>query len=343
MLGQIFIVGLNTKDHNIIKTLITKYHVGGLTLYKNLYKNYEEMLELINYIKALSKIANYEVLICIDEEGYRVNRLPNDFINLKSPNSLSYDLDNTKEYARLIGTILQATGININFAPVIDIKRFSDNHPIGDRAFSSNYEDVIKNSTVYIKEMKSHDVIPVVKHFPGHGATNINTHHFLPLITNTKRLFKEDIKPFQSAINNDIDLIMIGHFIIPKFGFCPSSISKKINKYLHEELNYHNLTITDDLDMGLLKLFSKPKLFKKALNSGTNLIMVKYTPTFFKDFQKLESYYQNNKLNKDNIANTINLLNNLKNKYHVTNTEIKNTIDITKINNAITNLNKKAH
>lgn len=343
MLGQIFIVGLNTKDKNIIKTLITKYHIGGITLYKNLYENYNEMLELINYIKALSKEVNYEILICIDEEGYRVNRLPKDFLNLKSPNSLSYDVNNTQEYAHIIGTILQATGININFAPVVDIKRFDDSHPLGDRCYSSNYLEVTKNSEVYLKEIIKHDVIPVVKHFPGHGATSINTHHLLPIITNTKRLFKEDIIPFQNAIKNGIDLIMIGHFIIPKFGFTPASISKKVNNYLRQNLHYSNLTITDDLDMGLLKLLSKPYLFKKAINNGTNLIMVKYTPSFFKDFAKLTSYYEKGKLNKDNITNTINILNNLKTKYHVNNNEIKNTLDLTKINNAINNLNKKAH
>ncbi len=344
MLGNMLFVGLNTTDKEIIRKLIKDCHIGGITLYGRLYKNYDEMLNIINYIKKLSNEENYNILIGIDQEGYRVNRLPKDFLNIKSPYSMKDDLNNFKESASIVGTILNSSGIHVNFAPVLDIKRFDDNHAIGDRAFGDNSQDIIKNTDAYIKELKKHNVIPVVKHFPGHGATTINTHHFLPVIFNTDKLIAEDILPFKHAIENNIDIIMVGHFLIKNYSlFKPASISKKIVNLLRDDLKYQNLIMTDDLIMGPLRLFNKAKLIKTAINSGVNIIMIKYSDTFFKDYENLIKYYNQNKINHDNINYSINLINNLKNKYNINNEPVKNTLDISKINDRITTLNNKAN
>ena len=138
-------------------------------------------------------------------------------------------------------------------------------------------------------------------------------------------------------------MIMVGHFLIRKYALLtPTSISKKIVNLLRNDLNYQNLIITDDLNMGILKLCNKVKLIKKGINNGINLFMIKYYDNFFKDFNKLLYYYNNNRLNKENINNTLTLLNNLKDKYKINNKEITNTLDIAKINEEITNLNEKA-
>ena len=134
MFGRMLFIGLSTNDRNIIKRLIKECHVGGFILYSKNYRNYEEMIELIHYIKHLATLENYTILIGIDQEGYRVNRLPKDFINLKSPYSLHNDLNSLKVHAQIIANILSSSGIQVNFAPVLDIKRFSDQHAIGDRA-----------------------------------------------------------------------------------------------------------------------------------------------------------------------------------------------------------------
>ncbi len=343
MLGNILFVGLNTTDKNVIRKLILDCHIGGITLYKKLYQNYNEMLDIINYIKKLSQEANYNILIGIDQEGGRVNRLPDDFKNIRSAYSLKGDPKNFKETAHIYGTILNSSGINVNFAPVLDIKRFEDNHAIGNRAFGNDYLTITSNATSYISELKKHNVIPVVKHFPGHGATLLNTHHFIPIILNTNKLFKEDIIPFKEAINNDIDFIMVGHFFIKKYSLLtPSSISKKIVSLLRNDLHYQNLIITDDLTMGPLKLINKPYLIKKAINNGVNIIMIKYYDNFFNDYQKLIKLYNQNKLNQENISNSLAILNSIKEKYQINNQEIKNTLDISKINKEIENLNAKA-
>lgn len=344
MIGRMLFVGLSTSDRNIIKKLVLDCHVGGLTLYSRNYRNYEEMLELINYIHGLAEEAGYTILVGIDQEGYRVNRLPKEIVNLKSPYSFHHDLELIKKHGEIIATILSKSNININFAPVLDIKRFSDNHPIGDRCFGDDASSVIKNTIPYIKEFQNKKVIPVVKHFPGHGATKINSHYFIPVIWNTKKLMNEDIVPFREAIDQGCDAIMVGHFLIPKLTFLtPTSFAKKTVPFLRNNLNFQNIIVTDDICMGLLKLANKAKIIRKAINHGFNMIMVKYYDGFFKDFNKLQKYFNQNKLNQENINQSIKLIDSIIKKYHITNKAISNTLDINKINEEIINLNKYAN
>ena len=344
MIGRMLFVGLSTSDRNIIKKLVLDCHVGGLTLYSRNYRNYEEMLELINYIHGLAEEAGYTILVGIDQEGYRVNRLPKEIVNLKSPYSFHHDLELIKKHGEIIATILSKSNININFAPVLDIKRFPDNHPIGDRCFGDDASLVIKNTIPYIKEFQNKKVIPVVKHFPGHGATKINSHYFIPVIWNTKKLMNEDIVPFREAIDQGCDAIMVGHFLIPKVTFLtPTSFAKKTVPFLRNNLNFQNIIVTDDICMGLLKLANKAKIIRKAINHGFNMIMVKYYDGFFKDFNKLQKYFNQNKLNQENINQSIKLIDSIIKKYHITNKSVSNTLDINKINEEIINLNKYAN
>lgn len=200
MFEKMLFVGLNTTDKNIIKKLIKEYHVGGVILYSKNYHNYQEMICLINQIHTWAEEEHYTLLISIDEEGYRVNRLPKEFVNLKSPFAFRHNLNSITEHASIIAHILAKSTIHVNFAPVLDIKRFPDNHAIGDRCFGASAKEVIQNTLPYIEEFKKKNVVPVIKHFPGHGATKTNSHYLIPVIWRTKRLFRDDIMPFSKAI-----------------------------------------------------------------------------------------------------------------------------------------------
>lgn len=342
MLGNLFIVGLTTTSHKILEKLILELHIGGITLYSRNYKNYDEMLELINYIRGLAKKANYNILICIDQEGGRVNRLPNEIVNIASPYSLRNEEKNLIESASITGEILKKSGIHLNFAPVLDIKRFPDLHAIGDRSFGTSKEEIMKNSSAYIKEIKKQGIIPVVKHFPGHGATKTNSHKLLPIIWDTKKLLVEDIIPFKQAISLNIDAIMVGHILVKHFClFTPASLSKKMLNYLKDNLNFKGLIMTDDIDMGLLKIIPKHLLFKKAINNGVNIITVKYTTNFFENFYKLEKAYQKGIVNSENINLSLQKIEDLKIKYNVTNDFVAKTLNIEEINQRIKILNAK--
>ena len=340
MFSRMLFVGLSTNDLEIIKKLILEYHVGGITLYKKNYRSYEEMLNLINYIYELANKAGYVILIGIDEEGYRVNRLPNEIHNLKSPYSFHQDINSLMKHGNLIASILSQSGIHVNFAPVLDIKRFPDNHAIGDRCFGDSADEVIKNTIPYIQEFKKLNVVPVIKHFPGHGATKINTHYMIPIIWNTKKLFNEDIMPFKCAIKSDIDIIMVGHFFIPKISFfTPLSLSKKAKSLLKDKLGYQNIIMTDDLMMGILKLWNKKSLIKKAVLSGNHIIMIKYYQNLFKDIENLQKKLKDSK----QVEEAISKIEHLIIKYNISNKKVTKTLNIDKINKEIDILNEKAN
>ena len=161
-------------------------------------ENIEELINLINHIKELNRKNNVPMFIAIDQEGGRVNRLPNELENIPAPYKLS-KLENAKEYVQKAGEItgntLHRLGFNMNFAPVLDIKRFPDNHAIGDRAFSENIEEVTEYGIEYMKKLQENQIVSVVKHFPGHGATNSDSHFKIPKI-------KEKINEYSKKRDN---------------------------------------------------------------------------------------------------------------------------------------------
>ena len=284
-IGQMMIIGLNTETSvkNLDK-IIEKYKVGGVLLYKrNYHQNYEEMIELVNKIRTLNQKNKIPIFISIDQEGGRVNRTPKELKNLPAANKLvkkSEEEDLVKRSGEITGEILHKLGINMNFAPVLDIKRFSDNHAIGDRAYSENIEEVSKYGIEYMQALQKNGIISVAKHFPGHGATKTDSHFRLPKIEKEiETLEKEDMKPFKAAIEHKVDGILMGHLKISKVtGNLPASMSKRfITKYVRKKYRYNGLVITDDVRMkGVRIRYGKDNAIKKAFLACNDMIIFKY-------------------------------------------------------------------
>lgn len=284
-IGQMIIIGLNTEvSVKNLEEIIEKYKVGGILLYrKNYHQNYEKMINLVNKIKTLNQKNKIPIFISIDQEGGRVNRTPKEFKNLPSANKLmkkSGEEDFVKRAGEITGEVLHELGINMDFAPVLDIKRFSDNHAIGDRAYSENIEEVSKYGIEYMQALQKNGVISVVKHFPGHGATKTDSHIRLPKIEEEiETLEKEDMQPFKKAIECKVDGILMGHLKISKVtGNLPASMSKRfITKYIRKKYRYNGLVITDDVRMkGVRIRYGKNNAIKKAFLAYNDMIIFKY-------------------------------------------------------------------
>lgn len=276
-LGQMFIIRIHGKEvTDELETLIRDYHVGGVSLYSKNYDSYDDMYKLINDIKKINKKYNDTPLfIGIDEEGGRVNRLPKEFIGPPSGKMIRSNINYVKEDGLLIKEILKNLGINLNYAPMFDIQRYDDSHPIGNRCLGKTAEDVIKNGSVMVKQFDDF-VIPVIKHFPGHGLVKRDSHLFLP-ITNSDIKNVEDMEPFKDAIKNKYPAIMISHILIKKMDmFHPASLSKKVVKdYLIDELKYDGLIITDDLKMKAVNiLYGYKRSCLKAIKAGNTSILI---------------------------------------------------------------------
>lgn len=347
-IGQIFLIQLEENeitDKTI--NMIKKYKIGGIILYKRNYQNYKQMVELINKLKEINRENTIPLFISIDQEGGRVNRMPSEILPIRNASKIAAtgDINIVKESASIISKMLKETGISINYAPVLDIKRFEENHPIGDRCYGDNKDDVSKYGIEFMKQTMNEGIIPVVKHFPGHGTTKKDSHFRLPIVKEDKQTIeKEDIVPFKKAIENGAEAIMIGHLEVKDMDSkYPASLSKKIiENYLINTLNYKGLIITDDLKMLAIQLrYTPEEASKLAINSGSNIIMLGLK---YKRIQNVINYIikevKKGKIDISKIDNSVEKIVKVKEKYNVNDNNITG-INIEEINKEIYNLNKK--
>lgn len=347
-IGQMLIIALEEKEITE-KTIniIQKYNIGGIILYRKNYANYEEMLKLINKLKEINKPNEIPLFISIDQEGGRVNRMPSEILNLKSASKFAKtgNTQNVKESAKIIAEMLAKTGISMNYSPVLDIKNFNEKHAIGDRCYGENEENVSKYGIEFMKELSKGGVLPVVKHFPGHGATKQDSHMTLPVVKKSKeKLENEDMIPFKNAIQNEAEAIMIGHILVKDIDKkYPASLSKKmIQEYLVEKLKFKGLIITDDLKMLAVRLrYSLKKAVTLAINSGNNMIMI---GTKYKKIEKIIKNVSKKvikgKIDINKINESLEKIVSVKKKYNVNDNEVAG-FDIEDINAKIQELNDK--
>lgn len=346
-IGQLFMVGLEKKTKEDIKEMIEKSKIGGVVLYKKNYQTYQEMLSYINNIKILNHKNSIPIFISIDQEGGRVNRMPPEILNLKTATQIvnTKDLEWAKESGKIIGDMLKKTGISMNYAPVLDIRRFEEKHAIGDRCYGETKEEVSKYGIEVMKEMQKQGVISVIKHFPGHGLTKKDSHFRIPKITQKiEVLEKEDMLPFENAIKEGADAIMVGHLILKDVDKrYPASLSKKvIQTYLIEKYQYDGLIITDDLKMMAIRLhYNMKRAVVKAIEAGNDIVMIGLPYKKVKRIMKyVISKVRKGKIRLDNINKSVEKIMAIKEKYGVQDKEIEGFLSA-EMNERIKELNKK--
>ena len=184
---------------------------------------------------------------------------------------------------KVIAEELRVFGINLDFAPVIDCNWDNPKSVIGKRAFEGDYTTVAKLGVSLAKGLKNNKVIPTYKHFPNHGATATDSHQDLPVINKTEEeLLNNDLIPYQEAIKNNADMIMISHLALPKItkDYTPASLSYEIiTNLLKKKLGFKGLVVTDALNMqALTKNYSEKEILIKAINAGADLLLMPEDP-----------------------------------------------------------------
>ena len=348
-IGQMIIIGMDSNYiTERIKNMILEYKIGGIILYRKNFKTYQEMLELIRELKNLNKKNKISLFIAIDQEGGRVNRMPKELKNLPSANQIAEKggEELVRKSAEITGRILRKSGYNLNFAPVLDIKRFGEKTAIGDRSFSEDKEKVSRCGIATMEELQKNQVISVIKHFPGHGATKQDSHHFLPIIKSSmKKIENEDMYPFKKAIEKGADAVLVGHLLIRKeTGIYPASLSRKfIIKHLRKKYRYNGLIITDDLKMKAIKFFYGPYLAtKKAFEAGNDIIVFRFNAEEEKRVidQIIKTVKSDNK-KQCRVNRSVKRIIEIKQKYQISDTEEIKGVDIEKINSEIAEIRKK--
>ena len=210
-IGQLFIVGFEGDIINDeIIDLVKNQEVGGLIYFSRNVVDSNQIITLNNEIKAIKK--DIPLFISVDEEGGVVSRVPDEFLKLPSSGYIGKFDDENLSYniGSIIAKELKNLGFNMDFAPVLDIDSNPNNTVIGERAFGNNADIVLKLGIKTMEGLRDGGIIPVVKHFPGHGNTDIDSHYGLPIVTKTlEELNNLEFIPFKNAIENGADVVMV--------------------------------------------------------------------------------------------------------------------------------------
>lgn len=278
-IGQMVLSGFNGTDFNgELDTLINDLKVGGVILFSRNIEDSKQLKKLNLDIEEANK--NIPVFISIDEEGGRVNRLAKNIKRFESAKSIGDkgDIKYAYENGKEIGKTLKEHKINMNFAPVLDIYSNSKNTVIGDRAFGDNEKIVETMGIATMKGLKDGNVIPVIKHFPGHGDTEVDSHIGLPVVEKSiDQLYDFELVPFKKAIESGADAVMVSHILMKQIDDKnPATLSYNlITRILRNDMEFSNVIITDDMCMkAITNRLSVEEASIKSIKAGSYIILI---------------------------------------------------------------------
>ncbi len=341
-IGQMLVVGIEGYDLNEnTKSLIAKSKVGGVILFSNNVQDTNQLLNLLNSLKSENLRNKIPLFLSVDEEGGRVTRMPVEF--KKFPTNKTIGKINDDVLSNRIGITIAmeigSFGFNMDFAPVLDVNSNSKNPVIGDRSFGADVNIVSSLGIQTMKGIQSQNIISVVKHFPGHGDTSVDSHIGLPSVNNDlTRLRSLELVPFVEAINNNADAIMVAHILLPKIDSeNPASLSKiVVTDILRGDLNFNGVIITDDMTMGaIVKNYHIGEAAVKSVKAGTDIMLVCHGyDNEVAVINSIKDAVLKGELSQERIDESVYRILLLKQKYKLKD-EIINSVDVESINNEI--------
>jgi beta-N-acetylhexosaminidase len=280
--GQHFIVGLRptTTLHQQDRQLLHDLSPAGVILYKSNFHHerpYQEWLSChADLIAAIREATRRERLfIAIDHEGGRVCRPPPPITRFSYARSWG---DNAGNVGGAIGTELASLGVNLNFAPVLDIDTNPQNPVIAARSFGSAPETVTAKALAFIEQMEANGVRACGKHFPGHGDTRVDSHYELPMVDAALDLLRErELRPFAAAINAGIGMIMTSHILFKALDDAyPATLSRRITYHLlRREMAFEGVIVSDDIGMrSVSTMFESPDAALQFIAAGNDMLMI---------------------------------------------------------------------
>jgi len=264
------------KPHDLatLESWVTKYHIGGVVFFAS------NPTAQVNVTNRLQSITKTPLFIGQDFEwgvGMRLDSSDR-FPYAIALGAIQGNDALMKEMGREIARQCQRLGVHINYAPVIDINNNPNNPVINFRSMGSDREIVANKGLAYMQGMQEGGLITTAKHFPGHGDTDVDSHHDLPIIKHDRqRLNDVELYPFKKLINAGLSGVMIAHLDIPSLepqkGLAATFSKNIVTKLLRDELKFEGLTFTDAMEMqGAVKNFPKGEAMVKALEAGSDIL-----------------------------------------------------------------------
>ena len=296
-----------TKMNSEVQKIVEDYDFGSVIFFANNIKETEQSFDLtMDLQKAATKDNGIPLLITTDQEGGIVYRLGS---GTALPGNMALgatgDVNNAKIAGEIIGSELSSLGINTTLAPVVDVNNNANNPVIGLRSYGEDAEMVGKMASAEIEGLAEYNVIGCAKHFPGHGDTATDSHYGLPMVDKSKEeLLNNELKPYQVAINQGIEMIMSAHILYPQLDDTtvhsdktgkeeklPSTLSHKIlTDLLKGEMGFNGVVVTDAMNMaGIAATYDEVQAVKLAINAGVDLICMPTNITCLEDMSKLDA------------------------------------------------------
>jgi beta-N-acetylhexosaminidase len=279
-IGQMFIIGFEGKTISDELTDMLKTRApGGVILFSSNVKSPEQLLDLINSIKSTNS-GREPLFISVDEEGGRVSRMPESLTDIPSAASIGEygDISISYEIGSLLAEEISSFGFNMDFAPVLDIFSNPDNKVISDRSYGNTAQAVSEHGIQLMKGIREKGVIPVVKHFPGHGDTVADSHKELPVVEHDMgRLTSSELVPFQRAVDENADAVMVGHLLMKAIDpENPAALSEAvITDLLRIQMGFAGVVMTDDMTMGAItKNYDIGDAVVSSVIAGSDIILV---------------------------------------------------------------------
>lgn len=318
-IGQLFMVRAYSKgnqaEENVISDYIRRYHIGGLCFFQG---SPVSQIQLINRYQREAKIP---LFMGIDGEWGLGMRFPNDAISFPRQLMLGAIKDNRLIYemGREVAKQCKKVGINMNFAPSIDINNNPSNPVIYDRSFGEVPQNVTAKGYMYMKAMEDEGILSCVKHFPGHGDTDVDSHENLPVLNHSlTRLEQTEFYPFRRLASQGVSAMMIGHLNVPALDARPNrptTLSHRVIKnILRDDMGFNGLLVTDAMDMkGVTRYFPNGIAEAEAFLAGNDIILL--PENLPKAIKSIKDYLVDGKITIDRIDESVERI--LRAKYRV--------------------------
>ena len=327
-IGQLFFIGVPDTDINAdTKDFLKDIAPGGICLFA---RNIHEAEQTRNLLDKIRAIAEVEPLVSVDQEGGLVDRLRRIIAPMPAPSSLK-NSDEAKTLAEITAETIRTLGFNMNFAPVVDVideARSKTYNGLYSRAFGKSKSEVAEFAAKYLEGLRGKDCLGCLKHFPGLGASAVDSHEELPSVYLTREeIFEIDLLPYRRLFETaEVDSVMVAHAGYPRFDLqetdengklLPSSLSFNIvSKLLREELNFQGLAITDDLEMGaIIKNYGIGEACQMAISAGVDMLAICASPIAIREgFNAVVKAVEDEKISESRIDESLRRIARLKSR-----------------------------
>lgn len=337
-IAQLMVVRLSTIDSKTktvtfydteVEALLKKYNVGGICVFQG---SPVKQALILNRLQAMAKTP---VLVCIDAEWGVGMRMIDSILPLPKQMMLGAVQHPAiaYEYGRIVGEQCKRVGIQVNYAPVVDINNNPNNPVINDRSFGEDKYKVAAYAIQYMKGMQDVGVMACAKHFPGHGDVAVDSHYDLPVINKSMaQLDSLELYPFREIFKAGIGSVMIAHLAIPAIDNTPNkptSISKNnVTELMKNRMGYNGLTFTDALEMqGVKKFYPDGEASVQSLVAGNDMLCLPGDVPLA--IAKIKEAIANKQLSWDDIDNHCRRVLVAKYQYGLSNLQPINTDNLT--------------